>query len=103
MMAGYPVSSTMARASSRECANPPVGTASPMRAMASAKASRSSAISMERALAPISSTPNFSRVPFSWSSMAIVSAVCPPMVGRIASGRSFSTTWVTHSAVSGSM
>jgi hypothetical protein len=103
MMAGYPVSSTRAHASSMLLANPPGGTWRPMRCIASVKSSRSSAMAMERALAPMSSTPYFSRIPCSWSCIARLSAVCPPMVGRMASGRSFSMTRSTHSGVRGSM
>ena len=103
MMLGYPVSSTISSASSSVRAKPPVVTLSPMRCMASANSSRSSAIWIERALAPMSSTPCLSRIPFSWSSMAMLRAVCPPMVGRMASGFSRSMTFSTHSAVRGSM
>ena len=74
-----------------------------MRAIALEKASRSSAISIDRSLAPISSTPYFSSTPLLCRSMATLSAVCPPMVGSNASGRSRSMTRSTHSAVIGSM
>ncbi len=71
--------------------------------MALANSSRSSAISMERSLAPMSSTPCFFNTPDWWSSMATLSAVWPPMVGSNASGFSRSMTFSTHSAVMGSM
>ena len=37
---------------------------------------------MAGSLAPISSTPNFSRVPFLATATAVLRAVCPPRVGR---------------------
>ncbi len=52
--------------------------------------------------APISSTPYFSSTPFSCSATAVFSAVWPPSVGRIASGRSFAMTSSTNSGVIGS-
>ena len=39
---------------------------------------------------PRSSTPYFFNTPCSWSLIAILRAVCPPMVGKIESGFSFS-------------
>ncbi len=84
-------------------ANPPWGTARPIRSMASANSSRSSAIRIARASAPSSSTPHRSSTPLSYSSSATFSAVCPPMVGSSASGRSRSMIRSTHSAVMGSM
>ena len=53
-------------------------------------------------LAPIISTPNSSRVPFSASAMAAFSAVWPPRVGSRASGRSFSMILATTAGVMGS-
>ena len=76
------------RASSRFVAKPLRGTSSPMRAMASLKSWRSSPISTARRLAPMSRTPSRSRTPRRESSTARLSAVCPPTVGRSASGRS---------------
>ena len=52
--------------------------------------------------APISSTPYFSRTPALSSAIAQFSAVCPPSVASSASGRSFSITFSTYSAVIGS-
>ena len=103
MIAGYRVSSTIVNASSSDLAKPPCGTARPIRLIASANCSRSSAMRIERSFAPINSTPYLSNTPCSWRSIARVRAVCPPIVGRIASGFSFSTIRVTHSLVSGSM
>ena len=53
-------------------------------------------------LAPISSTPYFSSTPALSSAIAQFSAVCPPSVASSASGRSFSITFSTNSAVIGS-
>ena len=50
--------------------------------------SRSSALSITSALAPIISTPYFSSTPCCARSIARLSPVCPPSVGSSASGRS---------------
>ncbi len=65
--------------------------------------SRSSARRIAAASAPISSTPQRSRVPSSCSVIARFSAVWPPRVGSSASGRSFSMIFVTGPGSSGSM
>lgn len=52
--------------------------------------------------APISSTPYFSRTPFSCRAMAAFSAVWPPRVASRTFGRSFSITFSTNSGVIGS-
>ncbi len=70
--------------------------------MASRKSWRSSALSMASAVAPIISTLNFSSTPIFLSDRAQFSAVWPPMVGRSASGRSFSMILATISGVIGS-
>ena len=62
----------------------------PMDSMQSLKPWRSSALWMEAGLVPSRRTPYFSRVPFSYSAMARFRPVWPPMLGRRASGRSFS-------------
>ena len=103
MMAGNPVSSTSVSASSSERAKPPAGSSRPIRCMASANCSRSSASWIARTSAPMSSTPCSSSPPRSASSSATLSAVWPPIVGRSASGFSTSITRCTQSAVSGSM
>jgi hypothetical protein len=54
-------------------------------------------------LAPISSTPYFSRIPASSSEMAALRAVCPPRVGRTASGRSMRMISSSEALVIGSM
>ena len=53
--------------------------------------------------APIIVTLNVSKVPCLRNDKAQLSAVCPPMVGSSASGRSFSMILATISGVSGSM
>jgi len=102
-MAGNPVSATTSSASATLRMVLPSGVASPIRRIAWANSSRSSASRMARSLAPISSTPKRSSVPSRCSAMATLRAVCPPMVGSNASGRSRSITLATHSGVTGSM
>ena len=57
--------------------------------MASLNFSLLSAVSIAFLLAPISSTLYFSNIPLSSKSIATFKAVCPPTVGKIASGFSF--------------
>ncbi len=66
------------------------------------KRSRSSPLWMASTLAPISSTPYFSRTPCSCMEIAVFSAVWPPRVGRRASGRSLAMIFSTNSGVIGS-
>ena len=87
MMSGKPMVSATVRASAREWARPLRGTSIPIRAMASLKSLRSSALRMALRSAPIMRTPNLSRIPFSASWMAIFRPVWPPSVGSRASGR----------------
>ena len=79
------------------------GFSKPMRSIASRNSLRSSAISIAPRLAPIISTPNFSKTPISSSANDVFSPVCPPMVGKRASGRSFSMILATTSGVIGSI
>ncbi len=102
MTAGRPVSSRTFRASATLPAKPLFGTSSPMRAMASLNSCRSSPTSTARRLAPMSRTPSRSSTPLRLSSTARLRAVCPPTVGRRASGRSRSRMASTASGVSGS-
>ena len=102
MIEGKPVSSTPASASSRVVTVRPVGHLSPIFVIASPKSLRSSATRIARALAPMSSQPYCASTPLSWSASATLSAVCPPMVGRMASGRSLAMTFSTNSVVTGS-
>ncbi len=74
-----------------------------MRVIAFLNFSRSSALSIASREAPIISTPNFSSTPSRARSSAQLSAVCPPMVGSSASGRSFSMMRATICQVIGSM
>ena len=78
------------------------GVSRPIFAIASRKSWRSSALSIASAVAPIISTPNLSSTPIFLSDSAVLSAVCPPIVGRSASGRSFSMILATISGVIGS-
>ncbi len=100
---GSPVISATARASSTLFAMPLRGTSRPMRAMASLKSLRSSPNSTARRLAPMRRMPSRSRTPRRDSSTARFSAVWPPTVGRMASGRSRSRMASTVSGVRGSM
>ncbi|MNQ78324.1 hypothetical protein D3C85_932330 [compost metagenome] len=103
MMHGKPSFSRTALASSMLWAIPERGHARPMDFIALSKRERSSALSMVSALAPIISTPNFSRTPSRSRSRAQFRAVWPPMVGSSASGRSFSMILATVCHLIGSM
>ena len=74
-----------------------------MRLIACLNFSRSSALSIAAREAPIISTPYFSSTPCFARSRAQLSAVCPPMVGSSASGRSFSMMRATICQVIGSI
>ena len=65
--------------------------------------SLSSALSIASKSEPINSTPILSNDPSCASSLAMFSAVCPPIPARIASGFSFSRIFLTVSANKGSM
>ena len=101
-MTGKPISSPSSRARSSERAVPARGVSSPARAIVSLKPLRSSARWIASRPAPIRPTPRRSRSPDSASSTATFSAVWPPSVGRITSGRSRSSTRRTESGVNGS-
>ena len=92
-------------ASSRVWATPDAGTSRPISTMAALNRSRSSAVAMASALAPIiSGVPGRADARRArTSSMARLSAVWPPSVGSTASGRSRSMISSSTSAVSGSM
>ncbi|MNL21097.1 hypothetical protein D3C87_1423720 [compost metagenome] len=92
-----------ATASSIECAIPDFAEPRPILVIASLNFWRSSALSMASGDAPISSTLYLSSTPWRCRSSAQFSAVWPPMVGRIASGRSRSMMRSTTSQVMGSM
>ena len=72
----------------RSCDDRSAGTSRPISRIASLNSSRSSATLIASIDAPISLTLYFSRTPRSASSTARLSAVWPPTVGSIASGRS---------------
>ena len=91
------------RASSMLWAIAERGVSRPIRFMARSKRSRSSALSIASLLAPINSTPNRSRIPSRTRSSVQFSAVCPPIVGNKASGRSLSMILATVGHSTGSM
>ncbi len=101
--AGKPSVACTASASASECAMPERAEPRPIAVIASLNFSRSSAFSIAAGLAPISLTPYLLSTPFLYRSIAQLSAVCPPMVGRIASGRSLAITRSTTCQVIGSM
>ena len=100
---GRLISFAIASASASVRARADRGTSAPISSMAFLKRSRSSARRIECSLAPIRSTLRFSRTPRSARASARLMAVCPPTVGRIASGRSRSMIRSRKSGVSGSM
>mmetsp|Transcript_4742 Transcript_4742/g.14600 ORF Transcript_4742/g.14600 Transcript_4742/m.14600 type:complete len:256 (+) Transcript_4742:723-1490(+) len=102
MMIGYcPMRSAAAQHSSMVLHVSETGVLKPSLVMACLKSSRSSALLMASSLAPMSSTLCRSSAPLSDSATARLSAVCPPMVGRMASGFSFSRIFSTRSGVMG--
>ncbi len=103
MMVGKPTIACTCFASSKECASAERGDARPIVAIAFLNFSRSSALSIASFFAPIISTLNLSRTPSRARSSAQFNAVCPPMVGSSASGRSFSMMRATICQVIGSM
>ena len=100
---GYPIASPRDIASSRVCATPARGTSRPALVMASLNPLRSSARWIASREAPISRIPSRSRSPDSARATATLSAVCPPIVGSSASGRSRSRIRTTESGSRGSM
>ena len=103
MIAGKPISACAAQASSIVRTMRERGLSSPIASTASRKRWRSSAFSITSASAPIISTPYFSSTPFLASAMAAFSAVCPPIVGRSASGFSCAMMVSMKSGVIGSI
>jgi hypothetical protein len=102
MITGRPISFTSRSASAAECTTPLRGTSSPMLRIVALKTSRSSARLMASTFAPISSQLYFARTPAASRSSARFRPVCPPIVGRIASGRSAAMMRSSTSTVSGS-
>ncbi len=78
------------------------GTSAPILRTISLNFCRSSPRWIASMSAPISSTPYLSSTPRSCSATAVFSAVWPPSVARIASGRSRAMTSSTNSGVIGS-
>ena len=76
---------------------------SPIFSIAALNWSRSSALAITLALAPIICTPYFSNTPCRSRSIAKFRPVWPPSVGSNASGRSRSITFSAISQVNGSM
>ncbi len=103
MTVGKPTLFCTAQASSMLWAIPERAEPRPMRVIASLNFRRSSALSMASGLAPISSTLYLLSTPCFHRSSAQFSAVCPPMVGRMASGRSLAMIFSTVCQVMGSM
>ena len=104
MMSGQePIPRAISCASASEWALPDFGMSRPSSAIAALKRLRSSARAMASAFAPIISTPHAARTPALARPVARLSAVCPPRVGRRASGRSLRMMAATESTVSGSM
>ena len=103
MTVGKPSACCTCSASSMLCAMAERAEARPMRVIACLNFSRSSALSMASREAPIISTSYFSSTPCLARSSAQFSAVCPPMVGRIASGRSLAMIFSTIFQVIGSI
>jgi hypothetical protein len=99
---GRPSSATLARTSSIDWQTRDRGVSPPARATMSLNSCRSSPRRIASMLAPISSTPYLSRTPLECSATAVFRAVCPPSVGRMASGRSRAITSSTNSGVIGS-
>ncbi len=101
--AGKPMVACTSSACSRLCAIPERAEPRPMRVIAALNFSRSSALSIAFFDAPISSTSNLVSTPSRARSSAQFSAVCPPIVGSSASGRSRSMIVATICQVIGSM
>lgn len=105
---GKPTVFWTAQASSSVCAMPERAEPRPMRVIASLNFRRSSALSMASGVAPMSSTPYLASTPWRQRSSAQLSAVWPPMVGRMAKppavcGRSLAMIFSTVCQVMGSM
>ena len=81
----------------------PFGVINPIFFIAVLKSSLSSAFLIAFNDAPISSTLYFFNIPDSAKSIATLRAVCPPIVGKSASGFSFIIIFVTISGVIGSI
>ena len=104
MMTGSPISATTTIDSSMLWATPLLGTLRPISIIAFLKRSRSSAVAIASALAPISSgVPGTPTTPRSNNAIAKLSPVCPPKVGSTASGFSRAIMSSKISGVRGSI
>ena len=103
IMTGKPRVFCTAQDSSSVCATSERAEPRPILVMAALNLDRSSALSIASGEAPISSHLYLSRTPWRCRSSAQFSAVCPPMVGKIASGRSLAMMRSTICQVIGSM
>jgi hypothetical protein len=103
IMHGRPMRWRAASAASQEVASSARAMPRPRSLMMAPNFSRLSARMMTSAVAPIIAQPNSASVPSSLSAIAVFSAVCPPRVGRIASGRSRAMIFRTVAGVIGSM
>ena len=103
MTVGKPSVFCTPQASSMLWAMPERAEPRPILVIASLNFNRSSALSIASGVAPMSSTWYFSSTPWCHKSSAQLSAVCPPMVGKIASGFSLAMIFSTVCQVMGSM
>ena len=103
IMVGKPTSFCTPHASSIECAIPERAEPRPIFVIASLNLERSSALSIASGVAPINSHLYFSSTPCLCKSNAQFNAVCPPIVGKIASGFSFAMMRSKICQVIGSM
>ena len=97
IMQGKPIFFCTSRASLIECAIPDTGVSRSIAFIVSSKSCLSSALSIASLFAPIKITLCFFRTPFLSNVKAVFKAVWPPMVGKIASGFSFSIIFSTDS------
>ena len=100
---GYPHWCANSTASSTVLTVCEAGTGSPSSFINSLNFSRSSASSIESSLVPRSSIPNSSRRPVLDKETAKLRPICPPRVGKIASGYSCRIIRERESTVNGSM
>ncbi len=103
IITGKPSVACASQASAMLWAMPERAEPRPILVMAFLNLERSSALSIASGVAPISSTPCWASTPLRCRSSAQLSAVWPPMVGRIASGFSVAMMRATTSHWIGSM
>ncbi len=103
MIAGRPMQLERGARFLERAHQPALGRSRPIRSIASRNSRRSSALAIALSVAPISSTPWRFNAPFFASAIAVLSAVCPPMVGSSASGFSAAMMRSTISGVIGSI